>query len=110
MRTTVATDQQATWHDALAKATSQMPVVPSRETIDLAVLFANVDYAEKLPESSASARRATRGADRVLDQEPPSASPRVPGRVSGVPLNANLVTRITDASRTATATTRRGGR
>ncbi len=60
MRAAGAIGQQPTWQDALAEATSQMPVVPSGETIDLAFLFASSDYAEEFPELVASARRATR--------------------------------------------------
>ncbi len=60
MRAAGAIGQQPTWQDALAEATSQMPIVPSGETIDLAFLFASSDYAEEFPELVASARRATR--------------------------------------------------
>lgn len=60
MRAAVAIGQQPAWRDALADATSQMPIVPSGETIDLAFLFASSDYAEEFPELVASARRATR--------------------------------------------------
>lgn len=60
MRAAVGIGQQTTWQDALAEATSQMAIVPSDETIDLAFLFASSDYAEEFPELVASARRATR--------------------------------------------------
>ncbi len=60
MRAAVAIGQQPTWQDALAEATSLMPIVPSGETIDLAFLFASSVYAEEFPELVASARRATR--------------------------------------------------
>jgi len=60
MRAAGAIGQQPTWQDALAEATSQMPIVPSGETIDLAFLFASSAYAEEFPELVASARRATR--------------------------------------------------
>jgi small ligand-binding sensory domain FIST len=59
MRAAVAIGQQPTWQDALAEATSQMPIVPSGETIDLTFLFASSAYAEGFPELVASARRAT---------------------------------------------------
>jgi small ligand-binding sensory domain FIST len=60
MRAAVAIGQQPTWQDALAEATSLMPIVPSGETIDLAFLFASSVYAEEFPELVACARRATR--------------------------------------------------
>ncbi len=60
MRAAGAIGQQPTWQDALAEATSQMPIDPSGETLDLAFLFASSDYAEEFPELVASARRATR--------------------------------------------------
>jgi small ligand-binding sensory domain FIST len=60
MRAAVAIGQQPTWQDALAEATSLMPIVPSGEDIDLAFLFASSVYAEEFPELVASARRATR--------------------------------------------------
>jgi len=60
MRAAVAIGQQPTWQDALAEATSQMPMVQSGETIDLAFLFASSEYAKEFPELVADARRATR--------------------------------------------------
>src|ERR1700730_18385180 len=59
MRAAVAIGQQPTWQDALAEATSQMPIVPSGETIDLTFLFASSTYAKEFPELVAGVRRAT---------------------------------------------------
>jgi small ligand-binding sensory domain FIST len=60
MKAAAAIGQQPTWQDALAEATSLLPVTPSDETVDLAFLFASTDYAEEFPELVAGARRATR--------------------------------------------------
>ena len=60
MRAAVAVGQQPTWQDALAEATSQMPVVPSGEPVDLAFLFASSEYSEEFSALIDGARRATR--------------------------------------------------
>ena len=59
MRAAAAIAQRPHGRDALAEATSQMPLLSSGEVVDLALLFASSEYVEEFPELVTNVRSAT---------------------------------------------------